>query len=283
MRAIFTCLAAAMLLLTAGCHVDDEVTALAASKPAITSSEQPLELAEVTVTCGFSVVADLKLGNDLVCEGNGLIINADGITIDLNGHSLTGSGSGEGIALRVRQNVAIIGGTIRGFTTGLLVANSSGVLVKGIRLTENREGIFLNGSSDNVVKENEAWQNQLRGIMVRPSTTRVSTRNLIKENLIRENPSGILVFGQPGNTFKENWISESSFAAIDLTGGGASGNLFQENVLEKSEAGISFGPGWTGNDFVENRLVQNTCGMSGPTAGNAFKENLLLGNASDFC
>jgi parallel beta-helix repeat protein len=284
MRAIPIRAVAALSLLAAGCHAGDDLAAPIRSHDPALASRQPLHLPAVIVACGESVVADLKLGNDLVCAGDALIVNADGITLDLNGHTIAGSGTGNGITVRGRQNVTIHGGTITGFTTGAFIANSSGVVIKDNRFTQNREGVFLNGSSNNLVIENEAWQNQLRGIMLRPTLSGTqSTGNLVKENDLRENPSGILVFGQPGNTFKENRISESSFAAIDLTGGGATGNLFKENVLERSAAGISFGAGWTGNTISENTLFLNTCGTQGTTAGNTFTENRFVANGTDFC
>jgi parallel beta-helix repeat protein len=120
--------------------------------------------------------------------------------------------------------------------------------------------------------------------MLRPTLSgAISTRNQVDENTLRENPSGILVFGQPGNTFKDNSITGSSVAAFDFTGGGASGNLIIENLLETSAVGIRFGSGWTGNSIRENRLLQNTCGMQGATIGNALTENEFLNNGSDFC
>jgi len=120
--------------------------------------------------------------------------------------------------------------------------------------------------------------------MVRPSATRSSTDNVIKENLVVENPVGILVFGQPRNTLKENRSSWSSQAGILLTGSGASGNLVKENMIGSSAAGIEFAvSGWTGNTFVENRILANACGVKGPSDGNTFRENLLEGNASDTC
>lgn len=280
MRAIRSCLVIAVAVLAARCHFDDRLTA-----PGEDSLQrQALKLPEVTIACTTSIVADLKVANDLFCDGNGPSVDADGVTVDLNGHTVSGSGAGVGITVRGRQNVTVVGGTVRGFLTGILVANSTGILVKGNRFTDNREGIFLNGSSNSLVIENEAWQNQLRGIMLRPTLSGViSTGNLVKENVLWENPSGVLVFGQPGNTFRENRISQSSFAAFDLTGGGASANVFKENVLESSAVGFSFGAGWTGNTLVENRLIANTCAIQGTTAGNSLSENQLTGNGVDFC
>jgi parallel beta-helix repeat protein len=238
--------------------------------------------------CGSTIVTDVVLDQDLTCTGNGLTVGADGIKINLNGHTITGPGSAiasvRGISLNQRNSVSIRGGTIRNFESGVFVANSSEITIKEILFTENREGVFLNGSSASTVKENTAWRNQIRGIMVRPSATRSSTDNVIKENLVVENPVGILVFGQHRNTLKENRISWSSQAGILLTGSGASGNLVKENLIGSSAAGIEFAvSGWTGNTFVENRILANTCAVKSPSDGNSFRENLLEGNASDSC
>ena len=233
--------------------------------------------------CGTTLMTNVKLEEDLTCSGDGLIVGADGITVDLNGHTIAGSGGGNGITVRGRRGVVVAGGTVRSFVTGVLVAGSSGIVIKENRFTENREGVFLNGSSANTVKENVAWQNQLRGIMIRPSLSGVqSTQNLVTENILIDNPSGILLFGQPGNTLKENMITGST-VGIDLTGPGASGNLLKENTLTSSAAGIKFSPGWTGNRIIENQIELNACGLQGPADGNTFKENVFTANGLDWC
>jgi len=265
-------------VLAVGCLTSTDVTSPLPDGPAANA------VPATVLACGAMIAQDVKLANDLVCSGDALHITADNVTLDLDGHVVTGTGTGGGITARGRRNINIRGGTIQNFVTGILVAQSTGVVLSQNRLTQNREAIFLNGASDNVVKENEAWQNQLRGIMVRPTGSgMVSARNLVKENVLRENPSGILLFGQPDNTIKENWISGSSVAALDLTGGGASGNLFKENLLETSAAAVRFGPGWTGNVFKENAIRLNACAWQGPTAGNLILENQLTGNVLEFC
>jgi parallel beta-helix repeat protein len=234
--------------------------------------------------CGATIQADLTLDENLLCSGDGLIVGLDAIKINLNGHTISGSGLGVGITLRARRNVIVSGGTIQDFVTGIFISNSTGIEVKENRFTRNREAVFLIASSGNVVKENVAWQNQLRGIMIRPNASGViSTQNLVTENTLTDNPSGILLFGQPGNILKENLIGGSTVAGIDLTGGGASGNLIKENIVTSSAAGIKFGPGWTGNRIIENSLQMNTCGIQGEASGNTFKENVFTANGSDSC
>jgi len=237
-----------------------------------------------TATCGGSVVEDLRLEEDLSCPGDGLIVGADGININLNGHTITGAGVGNGITVRGRERFSIFGGTIQGFVTGILIATSTGVVVKDNGFTGNREAVFLNGSSANTVKHNAAWANLQRGIMVRPTGAGViSTDNVLMDNELTNNPSGILLFGQPGNMIKANTISESTVAALDLTGGGASDNVFKANLLTNNAAAVKFGAGWTNNTFLANRIWSNTCGFQGTTTGNFFVENLLIANVTDVC
>jgi parallel beta-helix repeat protein len=98
---------------------------------------------------------------------------------------------------------------------------------------------------------------------------------VIKRTSVVENPVGILVFGQPRNTLKENRISWSSQAGILLTGSGASGNLVKENMIGSSAAGIEFAvSGWTGNTFVENRILTNSLRSEGPLRWQHFQREL---------
>lgn len=47
----------------------------------------------VHVNCGETITANTRLANDLTnCPGNGIIIGADDITLDLNGHTIDGDG-----------------------------------------------------------------------------------------------------------------------------------------------------------------------------------------------
>jgi hypothetical protein len=50
--------------------------------------------AGIDVSCGDEITADTTLDSDLVdCPNNGIVIGADGITLDLNGHSIEGDGT----------------------------------------------------------------------------------------------------------------------------------------------------------------------------------------------
>jgi hypothetical protein len=46
------------------------------------------------VSCGDTIVADTTLDSDLVnCPNNGVVVGAEDITLDLNGHRIDGDGT----------------------------------------------------------------------------------------------------------------------------------------------------------------------------------------------
>jgi len=235
------------------------------------------------VACGATIIANLKLGHDLTCPAGGLVIGADGIRLDLNGYTVTGSGTGSGISIIGRRNVSVFGGTVRNFAAGMLIMNSTGVLVKGNRLLENTDGVDCQaGCVENTIKENELRDNQARGVMLRGG----SIKNVVKENILIGNRVGVLLFGAVGTTVKENVMSESVLAGIRINVL-ATNNLVMENAVSSNPAGIEVLVTPTGsargNSVVENRLSTNTCGLKGPTSGNTIRENVFQGTGADSC
>ena len=76
-------------------------------------------LARDVVACGTVLTASVTLSADLVCIGDGLVIGAHGITVDMAGHSITGDGTGTAVKDHDFNDLAITGGTIAGFATGI--------------------------------------------------------------------------------------------------------------------------------------------------------------------
>jgi hypothetical protein len=47
----------------------------------------------VQVSCAETITSDATLDSDLVgCPSNGIVIGADNVTLDLNGHTIAGNG-----------------------------------------------------------------------------------------------------------------------------------------------------------------------------------------------
>lgn len=108
-----------------------------------------------SASCGAKITGNLTLTNDLSkCAGDGLVVGADNITIDLNGHTLDGTGNAASAGVRVAgfSGVIVKGGVIREFGRGiwLVGAENNQILGNTVRKSTD-EGIFANESSDNAV------------------------------------------------------------------------------------------------------------------------------------
>src|SRR3954463_5610736 len=95
-----------------------------------------------TLQCGSVVTTSVTLTKDITkCPVDGLVVGASGITIDLNGHKISGTtGNGSPPAgtcsCGVRDdgfgNVTLVNGRIDGFDDGARFTHTSGVVVRGV-------------------------------------------------------------------------------------------------------------------------------------------------------
>jgi parallel beta-helix repeat protein len=233
--------------------------------------------------CGTPVVEDLTLDADLACAGDGLVVSASGIKIDLNGHTISGTGTGVAILVFGQSDVTIMNGTITGFAVAVRTQTATDVVIKHTVVANNAEGLdFQAGSIGNTVKDNEFRGSTIRAIMLRGNTR----DNDIKGNTFTGNRLGILLFGAADSTVKDNTISGSSVAAIRVNVL-AIGNVLKDNLIHSNAVGFDFSVTPTGsavgNEFKGNTLAANGCGINGPTAGNGFKDNAFEGNTADTC
>lgn len=257
--------------------------ALSASVLAVAAVWTPAARGAATL-CGSVVTDDLTLDQDLTCPADGLIVGADGVRIDLDGHSITGAGTGVGITVTGHAGVTIFGdGTIATFRTAVQIGESRDVVIKDTVLAENVDGVdVMQGSRGITIKANEFDTNSVRGVMLRSGVTDVEVKN----NTFTGNRIGMLVNGPTNAIVKANFISSSLLAGIRV-GPTATDNLLLDNVIIANPAGIEFvitaGASATGNTVQDNHVTANTCGLKGPTAGNTFRGNLVTANVTDFC
>ena len=233
--------------------------------------------------CGLTLTGNLRLDHDLVCAGDGLIVGADGIRVDLNGHSITGSGIGTGIVVVGRTDVTIEGGVVQNFAVAIRLNDATGVVIRHGEFAGNGELLDMQaGTIGNSIKENVFRDSTVRAIMLRGNVR----DNEIKNNTLIGNRLGILVFAGADNEIKDNFVSGSSLAGIRLNVF-ATGNVIKDNTIAASAAGFEFLVTPTGsaigNELKANTITGNACALKGPTSGNLLKDNLLEGNAADSC
>jgi hypothetical protein len=92
--------------------LDDQVV------PLVEETEPRIPISSLPFT--IDTPGSYYLTGDLTSTGHGIIVEADHVTIDLNGFSLIGSDSGiySGIYMVERSNVEIRNGTVTGFKGG---------------------------------------------------------------------------------------------------------------------------------------------------------------------
>jgi len=119
----------------------------------------------------ITLTGDFTLTSDITFAGTGFIVDADNITIDLNGHTITGPSSGFNIGVSIdRHNgVTVKNGTITGFAFGIILTVVEDNHIKGINITSNtEEGIFLGfGSINNEFEHINVTRTTGNGIFLR--------------------------------------------------------------------------------------------------------------------
>ena len=118
---------------------------------------------EVSLTCGQIIQGKVKLGSNLFCEGDGLIVGENNTVIDMNGFSLKGPGvesNKVGIMIGGQNNITITGnGIISGFQSGVYISGSTNIHVNEINVNNNKVAFYISGAqyseiSNNMVSEN---------------------------------------------------------------------------------------------------------------------------------
>jgi len=143
---------------------------------------------------------------------NEIVIQRSNITIDGNGSTLQGTGSGYGFSLSGIKNVTIKNTNIKDFTFGIHLNSTSNNMVSRNNITKNYNGIKLLWSSNNTISKNRITNNYFQGIELESSFNNTCSENSITHNGWR----GIKLLHSFGNTFSRNRITNNTYQGIQL-------------------------------------------------------------------
>lgn len=232
-----------------------------------------------TLECGDVITASTTLDSDVgPCTGDGIVIAADGITLNLNRHrvfAVNGEGDNAGIRLTGVSGVTVTNGIVEGFDAGVFIDGGSGNTVRRVGAFNNvndalaapcdlGDGIAVLDSSDNVVDGNLVVGNGPFGgiTLIGDSDNNVVTSNQVEGNNIvgsgggcgnMNQDEGIRIEG-PGaqhNRVESNQVSDSLLAGIGLHG----------HVCNPPDPSVPPEPANTGNVVVRNSIT-GTAGSS---------------------
>ena len=236
----------------------------------------------VALSCGDTITTDTKLANDLIdCPGDGIVIGADDITLDLNGHTVDGDDDRFGPVdagidnTAGHEGITIKGGSIQEFVEGVEIDGARDNIVRDLVTSRNSHaGILVGGSSDVRVKKNLVFSNSAGIVVARASHVTVE-HNTVSDNVF----GGIPMFGSDHVLVAENSASGNGAAGIFLSD--SDDNRIERNRSNGNESGINLGDGSSGNVVVGNDATGSSFDgvvLDVGTHGNRVTNNLLRGN-----
>ena len=234
------------------------------------------------LSCGDTVTANAKLDSDLVnCPSNGIVIGADGVTLDLNGHTVSGDAApfeacperefcDVGLLNDGRDGVTVKDGSVDGFDTGTFIGRTDRNRVLRISSSGNAFfGFVIAESTRSLVRDSSASRN------LAPDGDGMglfgSHDVRVVGNSFRENPLGLHVEDSSGNLIRGNTFSHNRLGILME----ADRNQVQHNRSVRDEEGILvFG---SQNVITRNRYARNM-GAIGVENGsrNLVSRNLVV-------
>lgn len=169
--------------------------------------------ADGSLACGTVIIVNTTLDRNIgPCAGDGIVVGADNITINLNGHDIVGtpgpgSGTQAGIRLPARTGVSIVGKKQRGRSRGAVREFDAGILING-------------GGS-----------NKVENLVVRDNIGPLDSNSFLGD--------GIAVLHSSNNTIVGNLVAHNGrFDGIGVLGLGSDSNTIRDNTVEDN-VGIS--------------------------------------------
>ena len=212
-----------------------------------------------SVSCGEVIKQSVKLTSNLDCKTDGIIIGADGITVDLNGYSIFGPGiatSKVALMLSDKDDVTIKGpGKIENFQAGVLDTGGENDKISGVTFVQNQIGTFITGAAKTTLEDNMFFNNNI-GVASHSSKQTNLLTNLFKSNdlagatfvnsadnnvaynTVQDSVSGLFFDGQSSdNTVNANNILDNKGVDINNANGlplNVNNNLFSDNNCKSS-------------------------------------------------
>lgn len=241
----------------------------------MSSSVPALGRDSVAVGCGSVLTSDTTLTADVVdCVGDGLVIAADDITLNLNGHLVSADAVEDptdvGIRVTGHADVRVTNGTVQGFYRGVVFESSrSGVVTSmTVRQMTRRGIVFVGGSDEAEVVGNVSADNHASGIAIVTSDRAHVSNNQSLRNI---GGAGVRLEGATHATVTHNALNGNSFGVQmeDAVGN----HLVENTILGDVEQGVAIEFS-TGNVVDRNRITGTDTAITVQDAD----DNIVTGN-----
>ena len=220
------------------------------------------------LACGDTVSSDITLTADLHCSTgwNALYLPVGGVTIRLNGHTISGDIGLEGLSVFRASNVRILGpGRITGFWTGVNATAADYLTVQGVDFDNGNAGIIASDTLGTRLQDNDFRNIDGWGVYIfayGPSRP-VLGAHTISDNLVLESVGGIFVCGHANsdNLVKDNTLQGIRDYGIELLDGSGWNQVIGNQFLKIQNTGLVL-RGSRGNTIKGNRFDYGQTGIA---------------------
>jgi parallel beta helix pectate lyase-like protein len=231
------------------------------------------------IGCGDTITTDTTLDSDLVnCPNIGIVIGADNITLDLNGHIIDGDATpvdpcpeGETCDVGVdnsagHSGVTIEGGSVRQFSLGVLVEGGAARnRLHQLAVSDTTDvGIIVADSTDSVIDKTSMSDPGVNGLVLLDSQ-----RALVARNSVSGTGYAVFMFGVDDSRIQHNKLDADQHGFLL---GGSARNLVRHNAVSHTGGGIEVVEGATFNRVEHNRF---TGILVGDASDNLIRHNLV--------
>jgi parallel beta-helix repeat protein len=253
----------------------------------------------VISTCGTTVTADAVLASDLVCSGDGVVIGADNITIDLKLHALIGNGGAGELGIdntAGHDQVTVKNGRITNFPTavniygaaenrisqlvirggGILAQQCSSCMVDGNSVVySGGHGVTLEGDSA-VATDNVVRVGQDEGMDLGGTGLTVTGNTVVGSDTTNE---GILLDNVDSSTIAKNRLSRGTLSFQD----DSNDNTVESNTIARANNEGILVYISNGNRFALNQVLGSSSeGFEvSSSAKTLLRRNVATGNLAD--
>jgi parallel beta-helix repeat protein len=221
------------------------------------------------VRCGNTVVEDTTLDSDLVnCPNNGIVIAADDVTLDLNGHRIDGDGEPtEGCAEDVLCDVGVVN------------EGHARVTIRHGSVREFGLGVLVGGARRTRLLDLSVARNMFSGVVIADSARTELSRSVVATNGLDTDQAGIGVFQSGHSRIERNSIRRNG--DIGVFAEGANDTIFARNKLSGHPEAAMLLEESNRNVFDRNRVLRNREGITVAGNRNRITRNRVADSRAD--
>ncbi len=223
----------------------------------------PAAMSSGRIGCGEVITRSTTLTTDVgPCPGNGIIIGADNITLNLNGHvvaGLPGPGSGNDAGIRLPKRV------------GVRITGHPGQSGKAGTITAFDAGVVVNGGSGNTIENLEVRDNI-------GSPVPAVDDEAYYAPPAAELGDGIILFKSASNRIVNNIVTNNGlYDGIGVFGLGSDFNTVEGNTVQGT-VGLFFNRSASGSGIIVNHFLDQRPGDGLVISGNKVRGNTVRAN-----